>query len=171
MGKRTSNAAPVILVYLYFNLRWTCKVTDAPYFTGSLINNTYLLGVVGWCEGVVYLTSPGRPTDIGLQLGRGYFYFFCFFTFIPVPLSSLFISFLSSTITSISFLPFFGRRHKMTHKGWRVVKPQHNQSYLLVIYICISTYTYAYVLLWVFLVDFTVEPKYTKISSLWPGGA
>ena len=27
-------------------------------------------GVVGWCEGVVYLTSLGRPTDIGLQLGK-----------------------------------------------------------------------------------------------------
>ena len=27
-------------------------------------------GVVGWCEGGVYLTSPGRPTDISLQLGR-----------------------------------------------------------------------------------------------------
>ena len=27
-------------------------------------------GVVGWCEGVVYLTSPGRPTDIGLQFGK-----------------------------------------------------------------------------------------------------
>ena len=25
-----------------------------------------LLGVVGCGEGVVYLTSPGRPTDIGL---------------------------------------------------------------------------------------------------------
>ena len=31
-------------------------------------------------------------------------------------------------ISSISFLPFSGRRHKMTHKGWRVVKPQHNQN-------------------------------------------
>ena len=29
-----------------------------------------ILGVVGWCEGVLYLTSPGRPTDIGLQLGK-----------------------------------------------------------------------------------------------------
>ena len=29
-----------------------------------------LYGVVGWCEGVVYLTSPGRATDIGLQLGK-----------------------------------------------------------------------------------------------------
>ena len=27
-------------------------------------------GVVGWCEGAVYLTSPGHPTDIGLQLGK-----------------------------------------------------------------------------------------------------
>ena len=29
-----------------------------------------LEGVVGWCEGVLYLMSPGRPTDIGLQLGK-----------------------------------------------------------------------------------------------------
>ena len=27
-------------------------------------------GVVGWCEGAVYLTSPGCPADIGLQLGK-----------------------------------------------------------------------------------------------------
>ena len=43
------------------------------------------------------------------------FYSFCFFPFNPVPLSSLFLSFVSST--TVSFLPFFGRRHKMTHKG------------------------------------------------------
>ena len=28
------------------------------------------VGVVGWCKGVVYLTSLGRPIDIGLQLGK-----------------------------------------------------------------------------------------------------
>ena len=28
------------------------------------------LGVVGWCEGAVYLTSLGCPADIGLQLGK-----------------------------------------------------------------------------------------------------
>ena len=28
------------------------------------------VGVVGCCEGVMYLTSPGRPTVIGLQLGK-----------------------------------------------------------------------------------------------------
>ena len=27
-------------------------------------------GGVGWCKGAVYLSSPGRPTDIGLQLGK-----------------------------------------------------------------------------------------------------
>ena len=56
------------------------------------------------------------------------FYCFCFFTFVAGPLSSLSLSFISSTISSISFLPFSGRRHKMTHKGWHVVKPQHNHS-------------------------------------------
>ena len=29
-----------------------------------------LKGVVGSGNGVVYLTSPGRPTEIGLQLGK-----------------------------------------------------------------------------------------------------
>ena len=33
-------------------------------------NNNWMEGVVGWCEGAVYLTSLGRPTDIGLQLGK-----------------------------------------------------------------------------------------------------
>ena len=28
------------------------------------------LGVLGCGEGVVYLTSPGRPNDIDLQLGK-----------------------------------------------------------------------------------------------------
>ena len=36
-------------------------------FWVSFIRST---GVVGWCEGAVYLTSLGRPTDIGLQLGK-----------------------------------------------------------------------------------------------------
>ena len=54
-------------------------------------------------------------------------YFFCSFTFCHFPLSSLFLSFISSIISSISFLPFSGRWHKMTHKGWRDLKPQHNQ--------------------------------------------
>ena len=62
--------------------------------------------------------SWARPAILVAGKGRGVcFYFFCFFTFIPVPLSSLSLSFISSTISSIFFLPFSGRRHKMTHKG------------------------------------------------------
>ena len=47
--------------------------------TGFVLNKTETVsnnipsvnsGVVGWCEGAVYLTSLGRPTDIGLQLGK-----------------------------------------------------------------------------------------------------
>ena len=34
------------------------------------VKGAYFEGVVGWCEGAVYLTSLGRPTDIGLQLGK-----------------------------------------------------------------------------------------------------
>ena len=64
-----------------------------------------------------------------------FFYFFCFFTFIPVPLSSLSLSFISSALFSISFLPFSGRWHKMTHKGWHVVKPQHNKIFFIFILI------------------------------------
>ena len=82
---------------------------------------------------IVFLFFPenrlwsGCPTDIGLQLdkaclvlvagnGRGGMFLFLlfFFTFIPVPLSSLPFSFISS---SISFLPFSGRQHKRTYKG------------------------------------------------------
>ena len=36
----------------------------------NLENSSRPKGVVGWCEGAVYLTSLGRPTDIGLQLGK-----------------------------------------------------------------------------------------------------
>ena len=50
---------------------------DCPNYNsnGSTWNSclTYLsspVGVVGWCEGAVYLTSPGCPADIGLQLGK-----------------------------------------------------------------------------------------------------
>ena len=55
-------------------------------------------------------------------------YFFCFFHFTTIPLSTLSLSFIFSTSSSFSFLPFSGRWHKMTHKGWCVVKPQHNNK-------------------------------------------
>ena len=91
-----------------------------------------------WSKGVEYLTSPGRPTDTDLQLGKtcylaagkgsGCYYFFCFNTFIHLTISLLVLSFICASISSISFLSFSGRRHKMTDKGWGVVKPLHNNS-------------------------------------------
>ena len=41
-----------------------------PAFANSVDDQ---MGVVGCGEGVVYLTSRGRPTDIGLQLGKAYY--------------------------------------------------------------------------------------------------
>ena len=36
----------------------------------SLVLLGMYMGVVGCGEGIVYLTSPGRPTDIGFELGK-----------------------------------------------------------------------------------------------------
>ena len=55
--------------------------------------------------------SWARPAILVVGKGRGgMFLFLLFLTFIPVPLSSLSLSFISSTLSSISFLPFSGRR-------------------------------------------------------------
>ena len=35
-----------------------------------IVCSSSLLGLVGCGEDVVYLTSPGRPIEIGLQLGK-----------------------------------------------------------------------------------------------------
>ena len=83
---------------------------------------SYITGASNW----YWLTvGQGLLSLYWVRVEGECFYFFCFFTFIPVSLSSLSLSFISSTLSSISFLPFSGRRHKMTLKGWRVVKPQH----------------------------------------------
>ena len=114
---------------------FSCEVMTS--FTHSLILDLDGCGrVVRRCF-VSYITgasqlildySWARPAILEAGKDRGEcFYFLCFFTFIPVPLSSLSLSFISSTISSISYLLFSGWRHKMTHKGC-VVKPQHNQS-------------------------------------------
>ena len=92
-----------------------------------------VLGVVGCCEGIVYLASLGvqlilayswaRPAILVAGKGRRGNVF--------ISVSSLLFLFLflpCSFISSFSFLPFSGRRHKMTYKGWHVIKPQHNQK-------------------------------------------
>ena len=67
-----------------------------------------------------------RPAVLAAGKGRGgKFLFLLFFTFIHFLFSLLSLSIISS---STSLCPFSGRWHKMTHKGWHVIKPQHNQS-------------------------------------------
>ena len=46
---------------IFYNLWiWLCLKTA----------DEWEMGVVRWCKGVVYLALSGRPTDIGLQLGK-----------------------------------------------------------------------------------------------------
>ena len=72
--------------------------------------------------------SWARPATTAAGAGRGgCFHFFCFFTFIHFHPSPLSRSFISSTISYFSS-PSSGKRHKITHKGWCVVKSKHNQS-------------------------------------------
>ena len=54
--------------------------------------------MVGWCEGAVYLTSLGRPTDIGLQLGKA-----CY----PCSGKGRGGMFFISSVSSLSFLFLF----------------------------------------------------------------
>ena len=63
-----------------------------------------------WGVQLIRAYSWARPAVLVAGKGRGgMFLFLLFLTFIPVPLSSLSLSFISSTISSISFLPFSGR--------------------------------------------------------------
>ena len=78
------------------------------YVTGA--SNWY--SDYSWARTVILIAGKGR----GGGGGCFFFYLFCFFTFVPDPLSSLYLSFISSTVSSISFLPFSGRRHKMTQR-------------------------------------------------------
>ena len=74
---------------------------------------------------ISFLPFSGRrqndPQRIDMSLNPNTINSFIFF-FLPCP------SLSSITISSISLLPSSGRWHKMAHKGWCVVKPQHNQK-------------------------------------------
>ena len=76
------------------------------------------------------------------------FYFFCFFTFINVPLSCLFFSFVSSALSPFS--PFLWEITQNDHKGWHVVKPQLNQSSIFRDFTLQPIYFYAllYKIIW-----------------------
>ena len=72
-----------------------------------------------WDVQLILAYRWARPAILRAGKGRGgnvfcFVFFFYFFTFIPVSFSSLSLAFIFSTI---SFLPFSGRRYKLTHKG------------------------------------------------------
>ena len=82
----------------------------------SLLKGAGLVSCIS-CHQVVQLMMAYRWARLAILVagkGRGqYFYFFSFFPFIPVPI--LPCPSHSSPISFISFLPFSGRQHKMTH--------------------------------------------------------
>ena len=124
-------------------VKWTCsnltlKALGTVALNGSRQHSESVFLRGGWSGGakVLYILhhwgvqlilaySWARPAILVVGNGRGGMFLFLLFlhfhSFLP-------LSFISSTLSSISFLPFSGRRHKMTLKGWRVVKPQHNQN-------------------------------------------
>ena len=80
-----------------------------------------------WGVQLILAYSWARPAILVARKGRGEIFLFLLFlhfhscsSFFPVPLFHLHFLFY--------FLPFSGRWRKMTHKGWHVNKPQHNQS-------------------------------------------
>ena len=82
-----------------------------------------------WGVQLILAYSWARPAILVVGKGRGGMFLFLLFlhfhscsSFFPVPLFHL----LYSLFLSLS-PPISGRQHKMTLKGWRVVKPQHNQ--------------------------------------------
>ena len=104
-----------------------------------------------WGVQLILAYSWARPAILVVGKGRGGMFLFLLFlhfhscsSFFPVPLFHLLYS-----LSSISFLPFSGRRHKMTLKGWCVVKPQHNQS-------IITSECLRY---------FTTEPEHSTVCS------
>ena len=78
-----------------------------------------LILAYSWARPAILIVGKGRGGNVFISSVSSLSFLFLF---LPCP------SFISSTLSSISLLPFSGRRHKMILKGWRVVKPQHSQS-------------------------------------------
>ena len=122
----------------------------------------FLLGLVWRCH-VSYVTGGSNwywlRVGQGLQIaGKGSGEMFLFLqilhfhscsSFFPVPLFHLLY------YLTISFLPFSGRWHKMTHKGLCVLKPQHNQFYFFCFFSFISCFLF-----------FPVPPFHLLYSSI-----
>ena len=105
-----------------------------PVLEGSWVRQRCRVSCVTGASNWYRLTvEQGLLSSQQVRVERECFYFFCFFTvihfhFSPVP----------SLSSPISLLLFSWRQHKMTHKGWRVVKSQHNQSNSLSLSVSLS---------------------------------
>ena len=101
-------------------------------FSGDRGSVCVLGGGGGWgCSKLRLAYSWAWPTTLAAGKGRGgmfLFHLFLHFHLFYFPLSALSLSFIFSTISSVSLLSFSGRQRKMTHKGWRVIKPQHSKK-------------------------------------------
>ena len=83
-----------------------------------------------WGVQLILAYSWARPAILAAGMGRGGMFLFLLFlhfhSFSSFSLVLLFhLHYYLFYLSSISLLPFSERRHKMTHKGWRVIKPQH----------------------------------------------
>ena len=109
-----------------------CRLNRLPHSSGGC-------GVVRCGEGGMYLSHWGvqlilayswaRPAILVAGKGRGRMFLFLLFLHFH-SCSSFFPLLLFHLLYCLFYLfsPFSGRRHKITHKGWRVVKPQQNQK-------------------------------------------
>ena len=79
-----------------------------------------LILAYSWARPAMLVAGKGREVMFLFLL---FLHFHSCFSFFPVPPFHLFCYLFCL------FSPFLWRRHKMTHKGWCVVKPQLNQSY------------------------------------------
>ena len=82
-----------------------------------------------WGVQLILAYNLARPAILAAGKGIGGMFLFLLFLYFHSFSSFSPVSFICSTIiSSVSVLPFSERQHKMTYKGWCVVKPQHKQT-------------------------------------------
>ena len=115
---------PMVLEYLLIALD---KMFIAKYFS-YLCTKIYIAKMLLMSTHNIYFHAEIRKNIHSFQLKK---YPFILVEKISIHFSWKKYSFILVVNSSISLLPFSGRRHKMTHKGWRLVKPQLSQSVVL----------------------------------------
>ena len=80
--------------------------------------------------------SWARPAILAAGKGRGGMFLFLRFLHFRSFSSFSLVHLFHFLYYLFPLLPFSGRRHKMTHKGWRVVKHQHSQFAKISVLVC-----------------------------------